>query len=108
MHVGNNDLTNYVNLLNSVKKMVNKVKNSSPNNKLAFSSVILRKDKKDISKKVGETKQRLKNYCQQKNIDFADNINIIEEHLGSKKLHLSKTGNSILAKNILKFLRDSY
>ena len=87
--------------------MVKKVKNSSPNTKLVFSSVILRKDKKDISKKVGETNQRLKNYCKQKNIDFVGN-SIIEEHLGSTKLHLNKRGNSILAKNILKHLRDSY
>ena len=108
VHVGTNDLTNNMNLLNSVKKMVKKVKNPSPNTKLVFSSVILRKDKKDISKKVGETNQRLKNYCKQKNIDFVDNSNIIEEHLGSKKLHLNKRGNSILAKNILKFLRDCY
>ena len=41
VHVGTNDLTNNVNLLNSVKKMVKKVKNSSPNTKLVFSSVIL-------------------------------------------------------------------
>ena len=66
VHVGTNDLTNNVNLLNSVKKMIKKVKNSSSNTKLIFSSVILRKDKKDISKKVGETNQRLKNYCKQK------------------------------------------
>ena len=108
VHIGTNYLTNNVNLLNSVKKMVNKSKNSSPNTKLVFSSVILRKGKKDISKKVGETNQGLKNYCKRKNINFVDNSNIIEEHLGSKKLHLNKRGNSILAKNILKFLRDSY
>ena len=66
VHVGTNDLTNNVNLLNSVKKMIKKVENSSSNTKLIFSSVILRKDKKDISKKVGETNQRLKNYCKQK------------------------------------------
>ena len=100
VHVGTNGLTNNVNLLSSVKKMVSKVKNSSPNTKLVFSSVILRKDKKDISKKVGETNKRLKNYCKQKNFDFVDNSNIIEEHLGSNKLHLNKRGNSILAKNI--------
>ena len=57
VHIGTNDLTNNVNLLNSVKKMVNKVKNSSPNTKVVFSSVILRKEKKDILKKVGETNQ---------------------------------------------------
>ena len=52
--------------------------------------------------------QRLKNFCKQKNIDFVDNSNIIEEDLGSKKLHLNKRRNSILAKIILKYLRDSY
>ena len=88
--------------------MVNKVKTSSPNTKLVFSSVILCKDKKDISNKVGETNQRFKNYCKQKNIYFVNNSNIIEEHLGSNKLHLYKRGNSVLAKNILKFLRDFY
>ena len=88
--------------------MVKKGKNSSPNTKLVFSSVILRKDKKDNSKKVGEINQRLKNDCEQKNIDFVENSNTIEEHLGSKKLHLNQRGNSLLAKNILKYLRDSY
>ena len=78
VHVGTNDLTNNVNLLNSVKKMVKKVKNSSPSTKIVFSSVILYKDKKDISKKVGETNQRLKSYCKEENIDFVDNSNIIE------------------------------
>ena len=72
-----------MNLLNSAKKMVKEVKNSSRNTKLVFWIVILRKDKKDISKKVGETNQRLKNYCKQKSIDFVDNSNITEEHLGS-------------------------
>ena len=51
--------------------MVKKGKNSSSNTKLVFSSVILSKDKNDISKKVGETNQR-SNYCEQKNIDFVD------------------------------------
>ena len=44
----------------------------------SFCIVILRKDKMDISKKVGETNQRLKSYCKQKNIDFVDNSSIIE------------------------------
>ena len=75
VHVGTNDLTNHV------KKMVKKVNNSSPYTKLVFSSVILRKDEKDISKKIGETNQRLKNYCKQ---CFVDNSDVIEEHLARK------------------------
>ena len=66
VHVGTNDLTNNVDLLISVKKMVKKVKNSSPNTKLVFSSVILHIHKKYVWKKVGETNRRLKNYCKQK------------------------------------------
>ena len=55
------------------------MKNFSPNAKLALSSATLHKDKKDISKKVNETNQRLENNFKQKNIDFVDNSNIIEE-----------------------------
>ena len=69
--------------------MAKKVRNSSPNANLVFSSV-KKKKTKNILKNVGETSQRLKNYCKQRNIDFVDNINIIEEHLGCKKLHLIK------------------
>ena len=88
--------------------MVKKVKNSSSKTNIVFSSVILCKCKKDISNEVGETKQRLKNYSKQKNIHFVDNSNIIEEHLGGKELNLNKRGNSILANNILSYVRDSY
>ena len=86
--------------------MVKKVKNSSPYTKLVFSSAILRKDNKISQRKlVGQIKEwRTKT----KNIDFVDNSNVIEGHIESKKLHINKRGNSILAKNILKYLRDSY
>ena len=78
VHVGTNDLTNNVNLLNSVKKQP-KSENFSLNTKLALSSATMRKDKKDISKKVNETNQRLENNFEQKSIDFVDNIIIVEE-----------------------------
>ena len=83
------------------------VKKSSPNTKLVFSSILIRKDKKDISKKVTDINSRLKNYCQQKHLDFIDNSNILEEHLGNRKLHLNKRGNSVLANNFMKYLRLS-
>ena len=84
VQVETNDLTN--NVIIWLKKWSEKMKSSSPNAKLVFSNVILRKDKKDISKKVGETNQKLENFCKQENIDYVDNSNIIEEHLGSKML----------------------
>ena len=50
----------------------------------------------------------LKNYCNQKNIDFIDIGNLKEEHLGQKKLHLNKKGNSLLGISFLKFLRFNF
>ena len=50
VHGGTNDMTNDINSLNSVKKII-KQKNSS-NMKLVFTSMLPRKDKRGISKKV--------------------------------------------------------
>ena len=108
IHAGTNDLTNGINLLNQAKKIIKEVKKVSHNTKIAFSSIITRKDRKNIDKKVLDVNSHLKNYCSQKNIDFIDNNNIKEEHLGVKKLHLNKRGNSVLASNILKYLRFTF
>ena len=108
VHAGKNDITKGKNLLNNDKKILKKVKKLSPNTKVAFSSIVTRKDKKDISKTVQDTNSRLKNYCSQENIDFIQNSNIMEEHLGIKKLHLNKKGNSFLANNFLKYLRSTF
>ena len=89
VYAGTNDIAKGENLLNNVKKILKQVKKLSPNTKVAFSSIVTRKDKKDISKTVQDTNSRLKNYCRQKNIDSIQNSNIMEEHLGVKELHLN-------------------
>ena len=63
IYVGTNDITNGVNLLNSVKKIVKQVSNISPRTTVAFSSIIVGKDKKHIEKPLTDTNTRLKNYC---------------------------------------------
>ena len=50
VHVGTNDLTNDVNLLNNVKKIVNKTNKKSANTKSCFSDVIIRTDKQNLEK----------------------------------------------------------
>ena len=76
VHAGTNNITNGKNLLNNVKKIVKQVKKLSPNTKVAFSNIVTRKDKKDICKTVQDTSSRLKNYCNQKNIDFIQSSNV--------------------------------
>ena len=84
------------------------VKRFSPQTKLVFSSLIVLKDKKNIDKEVLDTNARLKNFCNQKNIDYIDYINFKEDHLGIKKLHLDKRGNSVFAQNLLRYLPSKY
>ena len=102
VHAGSNDLTNNINTLRSVKKYAKR-----QNTKIVFSSIIFRKDKRDIEKQRNDVNIRLKNFCKQKNLYFIDNSNLKEEHLGLKKLHLNRIGNSIFAKNFLSDLENN-
>ena len=108
VHAGTNYLANRANLLNQVKRIVKQVKKVSQNTKIVFSSIIIRKDRKNIDKTVSQVNSYLKNHCNQMNIDFIDNGNLKEKHLGQKKLHLNKKGNSILANDFLKSLRYNF
>ena len=62
VHVGANDLTNDINLLSNVKKIVNKTNKTSPNTILTFSNIIFRKDKKNLEKTREDTNSRLENF----------------------------------------------
>ena len=66
IHVGTNNTTNGLNLLNSV----NKISNISPRTTVAFSSIIVRKDKKNVEKPLTDPNTPLKNYCHEKGISF--------------------------------------
>ena len=104
VHVGTNDLTNNINTLRSVKRICENTKKISPNTKIVFSSIIFRKDRRDIEKQRIDVNTRSKNFCKQKKLSFKfiGNSNLKEEYLGLKKLHLNRIGNSIFAKNFFK------
>ena len=63
VHTGTNDLTNSVNTMNKVRKIVKAVEMDGNNEiKLGFSSITVRKDQ-DLEKEIKETNTKLKNYC---------------------------------------------
>ena len=68
---------------------------------------MIRKDKKNLEKLRGDANSRIKNYCSQKNLRLINHDNIKENHLGVKKLHLNRKGNSVFAKNLLNFIEGS-
>ena len=55
VHVGTNNLTNYINLLSNVKKTVGNANKTSPNTVLTFSNIIFRQDKKNLAKTRADT-----------------------------------------------------
>ena len=66
VHAGTNDLTNNINTLRSVKKNMRKEKKVSPNTKIVFSSIIFRKDRRDIEKQRNDVNTRLKIFANRK------------------------------------------
>ena len=104
VQVGINGITDNVNLLTKVKKIFNKVSKELPSKSIAFSSIINCKDKTNIQKTLKDTNARLKNFCKQQGISFIVNSGIKEFHLGKRKLHLNKKGNSAFAKNLLHYI----
>ena len=84
------------------------MKKKLPNAILTFSNIIVRKDKKNLEKLRADTNVRLKNYCAQKKLNLINHDNIKESHLGIRKLHLNRKGNSLFPKNLLSFPAGIY
>ena len=108
IHARTNDRTNNINLLNSAKKKkkIKKIRDTLPAIKIGFSSLILRKDRRNINELRTDFNAKLSNFCKQKNINFIDNGNINESHLEMKKLHLNRKGYFALVENLLNYLEN--
>ena len=76
-----------------------KIIDTLPARKIAFSSIVLRKDWQNINELRIDFNAKLWNFWKQKNVVFIDSRNSNESHLGMKKLHLNRKGNSVLDKN---------
>ena len=105
MHAGTSNSAKGKNVLTNVKKILEK-KKYSPETKVVFSGLIIRKDQRNIHKDEIDTNARLKNFSSPKNIDYIDNTNINEDHLSVKKLRHNKKGYSMFAQNSIKYLRS--
>ena len=107
-HAGTNDITNKCDTITNLQAIVNKVKKSSANTRIAISSVISRQDKKQNEKAVVDLNLKLKLFCDENLLDFIKNDNIDESCLGSKKLHLNRKGNAYFAKNLIDYIKSVY
>ena len=107
-HSGANDLTNGINTITKIRKVVATVEemDNEKKIKLGFSSIICREDV-DKTDEIIAVNDRLQKYCLSKGLLFVDNSNINASCLNRGKLHLNRQGTSILAANFRKSLVSS-
>ena len=103
IHSGTNDIQNNVNTLQKIREVISSIKeyDTDDNIKIALSSIIHRSDH-DFEDKINETNRKLGNLCKGKGMIFINNSNIDSTCLNRSKLHLNKSGTSLLIKNFSK------
>ena len=105
IHSGTNDTQNNVNTL----KVISSIKeyDTDDNLKITLSSVIHWSDH-DFEDKINETNRKLENLYKGKGMIFINNSNIDSTRLNRSKLHLNKSGTSILIKNFSKAVNSAW
>ena len=108
IHTGTNGIQNKVKTLQKVRKVITTIKETDVNNEvqIAFSGVIHRDDQ-DFEEEIKEINRKLENLCKGKGIKFINNNNIDGSCLSRSKLHLNKSGTTLLVKNFSQAFRPN-
>ena len=103
IHKGTNDIHSNVNTLQKIRKVISSVKehDTDDNIKIALSSIVHGSDH-DFEDKMSETDRNLENLCKGRGMIFINNSKIDSTCLNRSKLHLNKSGTSLLIKNFSK------
>ena len=109
IHAGTNDLANKeaVNTIENLRMFIKQTKQVSPDTTVVLSSVVIRRDKQALQKKVSvaNLNKEIKELAKEMKIVLIDNANLYVSCLSRKKFHLNEKGNSYLASNFLNFIR---
>ena len=106
VHGGTNDLTSDGETTKNLETINRVMKKISPKTKLVISSCIVRKDMADGPEKVGKLNESLTQMGENMNLEIVEHSNISESNLSKGKLHLNSSGNSKLAQNFIKYVRE--
>ena len=71
-----------------------------PKIKIILSSVIERFDNDKLQPKVDGLNKDLQALCKKLNLDFIENSNIVNTHIGQRGLHLNRSGKARFALNL--------
>ena len=106
VHIGTNNSDNQTSdeILNEMKSLNIWIKNYTKGSvHPIFSMPTVRYDRAKPTLTVRHLQAKLRN----SGLTFIDNTNIEQEHLGKRKLHLNTEGTSLLASNMIRFLKSN-
>ena len=104
IHCGTNDITNKVNTLQKIRKVINAIKENDVNHKI-LSSVIHRDDQ-ELEDKINGLKKKLENLCRGKSMRFIGTSSTKMFSLNRSKLHLNKNGTDLLTNFFAKIVHS--
>ena len=108
IHVGTNSLKSHESPRVCAEEIVDlawSVDNSTSDTTVTISSLVTRTDEDGMSEKIRSVNNTLKQFCRQTHWNFIDHSNITPNHLNRSRLHLNKTGTSILARNFITHIK---
>ena len=106
VHCGTNDLAveNEDVAATNLRMLINDLKPKTKS--LAISAVTLRNDSAVVTARIINCFNRLtESICEQTNVCFIDNSNILAHHLNRSNLHLNSNGSKVLGSNLCRYLR---
>ena len=71
---------------------------------VAISSLTARADDNELAKRVKEVNKVLRKFCRQNQWGFIDHNNITDQHLNRSRLHLNRSGTSLLSQNFISYI----
>ena len=104
LHVGTNNAVEDApeDIYNDLISLKAKIEDKIPSCQVVISCLIRRSD----NVKANKTAEKVNSFIKLAKLNFIDNVNITDKHLGRRGLHLNHNGNIIFAKNLLHAIRS--
>ena len=107
LHCGTNDISNEINTLKKLKKLLKEIEGYDTHKQpqVVIFSLIKRYDQ-DFNEDIKSINEKIQSLCTSKGLSFIDNSNIDKSCLNRCKLQLNRRGSSFLANNFKKFVNS--
>ena len=105
LHCGANDITNDVNTVKKMKKLVKEIEENDGSTDIVISGLIKLFDRNAIDD-IERINEKLKQWCIGKGLTFINKNNFNESCLNRGKLHLNRRDSSYLANNFKKSIKS--